>query len=637
MVLTEWKNFISQRTVADDAIRQVTLNSWKRCNEFNVNPFQKAAPIIKSGKILDADLKQQQELIEVSRPLMQSLAKFVSGSGFVIALADKHGMLLEVMGDQQIITTVADGNFVPGADWSEAGAGTNGIGTSLAVKKPIQIFGYEHYCICSHKWTCSGAPIHDAEGNIIAALDMSGSFEKVHPHTLGMVVGAAGSIENNLNTRRAWKAAEMANQYKDTIIESMSDALLAVNKAGIITHINQAALSILQMPRERLIDRDIHQVLGEPNRDLLNIIFYSCQQTDHEIDIVNVSGKIRCTVTVRSTTTGEGVVVVFNEISRARKLAYRMTGAVAKLTFDDIIGKNERFVEAVKLSQTAAKTHSSVLLLGESGSGKDIFAQSIHNSSTSYRGPFVSINCSAVPRELIASELFGYTEGTFNGDKKGGSPGKFELAEGGTLFLDEIDDLPLELQAMLIQVLEENKFVRFGDQQVIPVNVRVVAATSKDLRQAVKKGRFRQDLYHRLNVLTIELPPLRDRVDDISLLVEAFLKKLIQQYNKESIYVHDEAWQILKSYSWPGNVRELHNVLEQLVAVNRTGSITSDILPEEIKEEPPFTTRTILLEEYEKQVIGNLLKKYDGNISKVSDAMGVARTTLYRKLKKYHL
>jgi len=637
-IKASWRQFVDGATITKELVRPEIYDAWTRCRALGVDPWQKLAPLKLKGNELQKHLARHRDLIETSRPVMETLARFVSGSGFVIVLADQGGILLEVLGDAPVMESVKRGNFCPGADWSEAGAGSNGIGTSLTLGRPIQIFGYEHYCRCSHKWTCSGAPIYSPDGVLIGALNMTGSEEKVHPHTLGMVVGAAEAIQNQLKTSHALKAAEVANNYKDAIMESMSEALLAVDQEGTITHVNQAALNIFKIPKEKLLLRKMEEVFGELNRPLLSAV-ESKTLTDREIDIVTVSGKIRCTVTVRAISSGDGVVVVLNEISRVRKLANRMTGATAKLSFADIVGESDRIREAMRLAKTVAETDSNVLLTGESGTGKDVFAQAIHNASSRRKGPFVAVNCASIPRELIASEFFGYDEGAFTGARKGGNPGKFELAEGGTLFLDEIGEMPLELQAMLLRALEERAITRIGGKEVIPVNVRIITATNKDLRAEVKTGQFRQDLFYRLNVFSIRLPALNERATDLRLLGENFLEKFCAKYGKKLAEIDEEVWQALSTYSWPGNVRELQNLLERLVATSREHKITADLLPDEIKQATKYRQLpaggNLSVEDFEKNLLLNLLEEHHGNLTQVARAMGIARTTLYRKLNKY--
>jgi transcriptional regulator with PAS, ATPase and Fis domain len=286
-----------------------------------------------------------------------------------------------------------------------------------------------------------------------------------------------------------------------------------------------------------------------------------------------------------------------------------------------------------------SQSNSNVLLLGESGSGKDIFAQAIHNASARSNGPYVAINCAAIPRDLISSELFGYSEGAFTGSKRGGNQGKFELADGGTIFLDEIAETPLELQSVLLRVIEDKSITRIGGSRVTSVDVRIIAATNKNLKEEVRKGRFRDDLYYRFNVFTIQMVPLRDRLEDIPLLVECFVQKICDAMGKKRVRVDGRVLEKFMSYSWPGNIRELQNIIERMINVVHTDELTVDLIPSEVLhgpsraevlprvESPRDRERQLL----EKMVHSGLTKK------EIASRMQMARSTLYRKLEKYNL
>lgn len=626
-----WKEFVTIGEVETGTVRAEVLESWRRCKQSNINPFQKKAPIALTQEELNLRRERKSELISVSLPVMQNLNSFVIGSGFVVILADEDGIILEISGNKDVAELVQRGNFVPGADWSEGGAGTNAVGTALRLNKPVQIFSYEHYCVSSHMWTCSASPIRDPNGRIIGVLNMSGSYQKVNNHTLGMVVAAVNAIENLLIVQQELR-------YRTTIMESMSEGLVAIDRHMNITQVNRAAAKLLKS--SDLAGRHAGEIFGEHNFSLFINIFSGKKVTDREVDIPTQSGKISCTVTARPIKCkggqNQGVVLVLNELARTRRLVNRMSGAHARLTFRDIIGQNKEFLKCVNIAKTAAGSASNILLLGESGTGKDVFAQAIHNESYRAKGAFIAINCAAMPRELIGSELFGYAEGAFTGAKRDGNPGKFELADGGTLFLDEIGEMPLELQTMLLRVLEQRSIVRIGGQEVVPVDVRIIAATNKNLLAEVGQGRFRKDLYYRLNVININLIPLRERKDDIPALVECFLGRLGFVLGKRFTSIEPEVWEIFDSYNWPGNVRELQNVLERAANI-ATGEVLSiDLLPLELLEtkQRAVNKSYLPLEQYEKNIITNLLDEYEGNISRVAAHLGIARTTLYRKMNK---
>ncbi|NPV03895.1 MAG: sigma-54-dependent Fis family transcriptional regulator [Syntrophaceae bacterium] len=625
-------------------IPDVILASWRRCREFNVNPYTTRVDKVLQQQDLKELLKRNQNLIEISRPFMQNLYGFVRGSGFVVALFDDQGYMLEVLGDADVLERVKKGNFIQGACWSEEEAGTNGCGTVLKMDRPVQVFATEHYCINSHKWTCSGAPIHDPDGDLIGVIDMTGPFLNANPHTLGMVVAAAYAIENDMRMRKALSECQIADGFQKTILASIPEALIAIDNLYRITMVNENAERIIGRGSHQLAGRSLRDVMGEDNASLFNLIQNNMTLTDVEARITMRDGRvIDYTMTCNPIQTEDrhviGRLIIFNEIKRARTLVTRMIGAKAKLCFDDICGVNAKFLETVNQARMVSQSNSNVLLLGESGAGKDIFAQAIHNASTRSSGPYVAINCAAIPRDLISSELFGYSEGAFTGSKRGGNQGKFELADGGTIFLDEIAETPLELQSALLRVIEDKSIMRIGGSRVTPVDVRIIAATNKNLKEEVRKGRFREDLYYRFNVFTIQMVPLRDRPEDIPLLVDCFIQKICNAMGKRPVRVNGRVMEKFMAYSWPGNVRELQNIIERMINIVHTDELTVDLLPSEVlqaRSHQAVQTEVELPRDIEKQMIHKLIKAGYSK-KEVARKMEMSRSTLYRKLDKYGL
>jgi transcriptional regulator with PAS, ATPase and Fis domain len=312
-------------------------------------------------------------------------------------------------------------------------------------------------------------------------------------------------------------------------------------------------------------------------------------------------------------------------------------------TFDKIIGKADNFVKIIKYAKKIADSKSTILLLGESGTGKEMFAQSIHNYSSRIDKAFIALNCGAIPNQLIESELFGYEDGAYTGAKKGGNVGKFELSNGGTIMLDEIGEMPLDMQIKLLRVLQEGVITRIGSQQSISVDVRVIAATNKDLKKEVALGRFRKDLFYRLNVLPLYLPPLRQRKEDIPLLIKYFMKNISKNLEKNEVEISKENLERLMNYNWPGNIRELENVVELII---NTESIPVDYFKQE-EYDPVFdmsddsldvdSGMNMDMDSMEKKHVIKVLEKYQGNISHSAKALGIRRNTLYNKIKKYDI
>lgn len=635
-----WKRFINEGIYDHGSVPDNLIDSWERCHNYNVDPFIARPITVYQGAELEKHLNKYKKLINISLPIMKNLFDFVSDGNFIVVLADEKGHLLEMFGDKKVELSAEIGDFVPGMNWSEKAIGNNGIGTALFLDKPVQILGREHYWLQAHHWTCSGAPIHDPKGRVIGVFDISGPYEKVHAHTLGMVVTAVNAIENQLKLEETFLLLELSNNYKKAIIESISEGLLAVNAEGKITQINSLAAHYLDYSAEEALKVDIDTILGDKNSELKNIIKFNRNTTDHEVDIFNGKGKKTYLATLRpihGNDINKGTVILLNEISRAQKLVHRMSGATVKFTFSDLIGEEPNFLKTVELSRKAADSTSNVLLLGESGTGKDVFAQAIHNTGIRKRGPFVALNCGAIPRELIASELFGYVEGAFTGASRGGKMGKFELASGGTIFLDEIGEMPIELQTSLLRVLETKTITRVSGNDVILVDVRIIAATNKDLLREVSRGKFRQDLFYRLNVFSIRMLPLREKKADIVLLSKKILNNLCTKLKKAPIQLDKNVLEVFNQYPWPGNIRELQNVLERAVLVCNSNILTLDHLPVEILTAKTHGGNYLPVRNYERELIASLLEQHNRNITRVANELGIARTTLYQKIAKYKL
>ncbi|ADQ14380.1 sigma-54 interaction domain-containing protein [Halanaerobium hydrogeniformans] len=317
------------------------------------------------------------------------------------------------------------------------------------------------------------------------------------------------------------------------------------------------------------------------------------------------------------------------------------TGSKARYFFEDIITNSKKMKKAKEVAKIAARNDSTVMLIGESGTGKEMFAQAIHNYNHRKNSPFVAINVGAVPKDLVESEFFGYEEGAFTGARRGGRPGKFELANGGTIFLDEIGEMTLSAQQNLLRVIQEREVTRIGGNHAINIDVRIITATKKKLMDEVKKGNFREDLYYRLNVIRIPLPNLKERKDDVILLVKNFIKKHCQKFGIPNKEISDESKKYFINYDWPGNVRELENVIEGIITFAMDDKvIQTKHLPREIKENKSLDTdsgQILTIEAAEKEAIKNALKVAANNVSEAAEILGVTRATLYNKLKKYNI
>lgn len=654
-VFSAWSNFVCGGDETQ-IVRPEILNSWKRCRQHGVNYKDMSMHHSLDAALLNRLLARKEELIKVAKPFMANLYEFVKGTGFVVVLTDETGYVMEVFGDEDTLKNPLTSNFFRGASWQEEECGTNAIGTGVKAKQPIQVSGAEHYCSKHHCLTCSAAPIFDNRKQLIGLLNISGASCMSHLHTLGMVVAATEAIMAQLDIRRKNQQLALANNRMTNIFNTMSDGVLMVDSSGLVTESNPAAKDILNGFEQEILGLSIEQLFG--NKAILTRKMLKDNEGYEDVEIMVDMKKIK----VHCFASGEpicdeqgqviGGVIVLRPMKQIQNLVNRYSGFHASLQFSDIVGESAEIMEAIRAASLATTTSFNILLQGESGTGKEIFAQAIHNKSEQRNGPFVALNCGVIPRELIGSELFGYAEGAFTGARKGGKPGKFELASGGTLFLDEIGDMPLEQQVALLRVLQEKNVTRIGCDKAISVNVRIICATNKNLQQEVEKRTFRQDLYYRLNVIFITIPPLRDRAGDIPLLFDYFLKKVGRDRGCE-FRVEPEVIRCLQQFDWPGNVRELQNIVERMVSLTESEVITLSHLPREIfgmRKEAGYTTQVALCEANasraqrknmlgaaERQRIVMLLSKSGGNISIVAREMGISRNTVYRKMQLYHI
>lgn len=438
------------------------------------------------------------------------------------------------------------------------------------------------------------------------------------------------------------------------IISNMSDGVIIISREGGIEFINQTLKIMLGRTATDIREQLSYERLVADNKNLERMLTRKQAFRDEEI-VLTIEGREMQFLATGTPiedpggSTQKGIVML-KPLAEVHRLVNRFSSSPARFYFEDILTRSEIMRDTIELAKAASQNKSTVLIQGESGTGKEMFAQSIHNQSRYADGPFIAVNCGAIPRELVGSELFGYVEGAFTGARKGGSPGKFELAQGGTLFLDEIGDMPLEQQAALLRVLQEKQVCRLGSSKAIPIDVRVICATNRDLYNEVQKGTIRKDLYFRLNVISLRIPPLRERPEDIDLLFRHFLAKGDPQWLEHFHDIDPVVWDLLKSYSWPGNVRELQNFAERILFTVKDYTIKPEDLPAEIQalydkdtdgssKSRPLKQLNIKqqLAEVEAEQIKTLLKQYNGNVSKVAEALGVSRRTVDRRIKKYGL
>jgi transcriptional regulator of acetoin/glycerol metabolism len=635
-----WENYVIKKSTSPD-IRPPILSSWNRCRDAGIDAFRNRAPLAISGERIRSYKENDQVFAEIAS-ILSSLRQSAFESRHMLVCCDSSGNIMHLEGEKSLRKRAEAMNFVESSSWSEATAGTNAIGTAIAIGEPVQVVGSEHYCQEVHPWTCSASPILEpATRSVLGVIDLTGLREAFHPHTLAAVVTAAQLIEERLRRRFEVDKFRLLELYIDRTART-PDIPIAVLDAGL--RVVKAAPALYE---KGWIDLN-GQVIGCPLGGL-------APGVESNWEGEGVGG--RWTFTLQTCTDRGrpiGVVIQAHANRSHVRVPYRpdaggkvsFVGRTPRVlcTFESLLGQAPSFRKFLSLARSVG-SEQPVLIQGETGTGKELVAQAIHSASARRGAPFLAVNCAAVPKELAAAEFFGFEGGSFTGAAKEGRSGKFEQANGGTIFLDEIGDMPLDLQALLLRVLEEDEVVHIGGRKVIPVDVRLIAATNHDLSVAIEQGKFRRDLYYRLNVISLRLPSLRERCGDIEILLNYYLDMACKNAGRTPLLVDREALLVLQQYSWPGNIRELRNIAQRLVA-NVTGNhIHSVDLPTEMFNSPTESqvlsrnaqissgsTKGRGLKIHEMKMIRSAIEECQGNITAAAHKLGIDKSTIYRRL-----
>lgn len=620
--------------------QQRISRSHQRCIDAGLSKDMIFSQKILSGQELKEVLDNKKVLIKTAEPFMKQLNDFVQSANFLTILTDQEGIILQVFGNDYILKEASNLKMVPGASMAENCIGTNAMGTVLVEKIPMQLVADDHFIKCYHRWTCSCAPIKDPDGKIIGTLDLTGNTDFVHPHTLGMVVAAAHALENMLGVHNYQKKLIQSKTNIEQMLNAIPAGVISTDLSGNILFLNNELLSLFGFDRHNAYQKKIWEFFEGWN-NVRSTLLHNQSFLDEDVNVFANKNTVQLNLSAypiyNVNNELDEIVFVFKDVKKVRKLADRIMGRKAVYTFDKIITQNSHFQDVLDFCKKISDSKSSILITGESGTGKEIIAQSIHNYSSRKNDSFIAVNCGAIPKTLIESELFGYVEGAFTGAKRSGSAGKFEIADGGTLFLDEIGEMPLDMQTNLLRVIEEAYITRVGSSTPIPVNVRIISATNRDLQKEVENGNFRKDLYYRLNVLPIHLPPLRERKDDIPLLIHYFMNNLSIRLNKKPIHIPHEYMERIIHYPWHGNIRELENFVELIINTER--------LPLQFEMNKQLSSEVFIhheehqlsLSEMEKVHISEVLLKNNFNIQKSASILGITRGTLYRKIDEYQI
>ncbi|MBC2729077.1 sigma-54-dependent Fis family transcriptional regulator [Desulfosporosinus sp.] len=619
-------------------IRSIVYDSWVRCLQSGIDPRRKQT----EEPLKTADIRniiESSKLHEASTDTLNDLVTQAQETNYIITLCDSQGRIIFLSGNRQVKRQAERINFVLGSRWSEAAIGTNAIGTSIETGYPVQIFAAEHFCEGIHDWVCSSSPVRDpVTKEVLGVIDVTGFWKEAQTHTLGMAVMASRVIEQRLYMQAISTRLQLIERYFSVVHRYPKEAVIVLDSAFEPIKTNELAHKFVN----QVTGKDIENLWGDHEfKAFIKHHLNNVQQNKNYEVFIEQFGISASIQEIYDVGKRLGFVLIL-------KLSDQQTPAkyLANTPWSKIVGKSSNILSAITQCNMVAHTNVPVLLFGESGSGKELFARAIHQTSDRRKGPFVAINCGAVPKELLASELFGYDPGTFTGAAKAGRKGKFEEAHQGTLFLDEIGEMPLGFQVHLLRVLQEREVVRLGGTMPIPVDVKIIAATHHNLEELVNNGSFRADCFYRLHVVSITIPPLRERREDIPLLIDHYLEQFALKYDKPLPKFDQQIKNYLvNTYRWPGNVRELQNCLEHAVLFCLNGTIIQEDLPQSIQRnvqnnsswitDKIFDASQRKSSTHEKEALIRLIQESGGNLSEAARQLGVARTTLYRQLDKY--
>jgi transcriptional regulator with PAS, ATPase and Fis domain len=628
-----WENFQTDGII-DDILPENISASWIRSREAAVNPKEICLEAnMFTEEQLQKSLIENKWIVEIVEPVMRELCRQFKNQRLTVILLDTDFCVLSV---QQSDDDKLNKCNKPGFCYSEKNIGTTAVSMCVKSGKAEIVSGYEHYCKEFRDMFCVSVPIYDEKNKMCAILGTTGLLENKNSNLDTVLEIASRMITNSIKMHNVQKELDKQSNLHSLIIDAASDGMLTVDMNGIITFINPAGMRILNIDKSCIGKHITEGVDFEPT--ILHVVKTQKGYIDKEFRLESKRGTVHFLKTAIPMKDENGVMIgvldIFRSINQVKSMVNKMTGAQAKYTVLNIIGESESMKKIKKMVSVAGLNDSAVLIQGESGTGKEIIAQAIHNYGSRREGPFVAINCAALPRTLIESELFGYEDGSFTGASKGGRPGKFEMANGGTLFLDEIGDMPLDIQSKLLRVLQQKAVVRVGGFKEIPIDVRIIAATNKNLAEMIQEKNFREDLYYRINVINIISPPLRDRENDIDLISD-FILKQHNLVNGSQKTLSEETRKVLRNWSWPGNVRELENAIEYAYCISESSDILPEHLPHKISKGMTENNQNGVMSLKQAEIIAvkNALEHTGGNVTQAAKILGIGRNTLYDKIK----
>ena len=648
--IRDFKVGVMEKTVNPsdiDLIRPEIMESWTRSFESGLDPFNFNYPPMLSDEDFAERLKEKAFFLEVVEPYFCQFEKMLFDMGCYMVLTDQEGVIL------RISNTLKQNRFWlrPGSIWSEQTTGTCAHCVCIQRKEPIQVCGPEHFSQIFKHISCSSAPVFNACGELEGTLNISSSYlHSQSSQTLGLVATIAGAIQKEFQLSEKKAVLGVA-------LSTDNDPVMVINQCGCVITANSKAKALFRKELEG------SEILGlfEKNSVLEGIVCEGNTQLNKAVQLSFGRQKVQLTSVqqISYSSAKIGYALVFKDDSGALEVKPNRFHPKS-YTFSRIVGSSEKTQETILLARKFSRFNNNILLQGESGTGKEVFAQSIHSESRA-DGPFIAVNCAAIPATLIESELFGYEAGAFTGAERKGKPGKIEMANGGTLFLDEIGDMPLELQAVLLRVLEDRLVMRVGGSRYIPVDFKLVAATNKNLTELVAEKKFREDLYYRLSVFTVQISPLRMRGSDVIELADYFLSQAAQTYNTPRPVLSHAVKYYLLQHHWPGNVRQLQNVISYAFCMCEGETIQPTHLPVEItsnghekkrivnaediegpvalllEDEQDDDSSQLSMKDMEKMVIRKALDDTNNHVRAAAKALGISKSTIYRKIKEYEI
>jgi transcriptional regulator of acetoin/glycerol metabolism len=636
--------FFDEGSIPDGLLDPIILRSWQRCRHFGLNESNIIPAVEAMDRVaLKTERNRNRFLLAQGRPIMEHIYEQIRKSGSMVILADANGLLLETLGDTDFVYRADRIALVSGASWGENQRGTNAIGTAIAEEGPVSTIGGEHFFERNGFLTCCASPIFGPDGGLVGVLDISSDYRNYHQHTLGLVSMSSAIVERRLFESAYARDILVCFHTRADYLGSPKEGIAAVSPDGQVLAMNRNGTELIGIRQVDVVRRDFSMVF-ESNLSALIDRLRHTPQSRYEI---NVNGK-PLYIQLRGQLLPLAVAGrICDEQETIR--AQRRPEAIPSTdpTLDTLNAGDAHLQAAIERARRILGKDIPILIQGESGAGKEMFAKGFHNSGPRSTGPFVALNCASIPETLIESELFGYQGGAFTGARKEGAPGKIQQAHGGTLFLDEIGDMPLNLQTRLLRVLQERYVTPLGSTRAIQVDISLVCATHRKLREEVARGTFREDLYYRLNGMSVTMPPLRERTD-----IRALVAKIAaSETSTRSLQVHfsEKAQHAIENYAWPGNIRQLFNVIRVAIALldDDESLITDSHLPEELFETVKTSRRTrrssyaksevplvnaVSMDAIGRQAAMNALEAAGGNITLAARQLGISRNTMYRKL-----